>query len=63
MAIVTNIDGGSVMSSLAQGKFDIGENPYGCMTSIQNYTQSLFNAIDALQTNWASAVSDVGEYC
>ncbi len=58
----TEIDSEAVMSALRSGKFDIGDNPYGVMTSISDYTTSIFTAIGELQKNWASAVQDVGDY-
>lgn len=58
----TDIDSEAVMGALKSGSFDIGENPYSVMTSIKDYTNSIFEAINELQTNWKSAVDNVGEY-
>ena len=61
-AMKIDIDTESVINTLLSGNFDIGDNPYGAMKTIINYTDSIFNSLKELEENWNKAVSEVGEH-
>lgn len=62
MGVVSNFDAEQVMGELRKENFDIGDNPYGQLTSIIDYTTSIFNAIESLHTSWIGAVGDADFY-
>lgn len=62
MSAVSNFDAEQVMGELQKENFDIGDNPYGQLTSIIDYTTSIFNAIESLHQSWIGAVGDADFY-
>lgn len=62
MSAVSNFDAEQVMGELQKENFDIGDNPYGQLTSIIDYTTSIFNAIKSLHESWTGVVGDADFY-